>query len=73
MALYNLLSARTPVKLIYIPCIEVTKYTAYVKTLDLLPTPKGTIKLHQIISVVPKKDSLQGHQLCLQVAHRRDS
>ena len=29
-------------------------YTDYVKSLGVLPTLKGTIKLHQIISVVPK-------------------
>ena len=55
MALDNLLSERTSVKLMYIPCNEVTKYTDYVKSLGVLPTLKGTIKLHQIISVVPKR------------------
>ena len=54
MALYNLLSERTSVKLMYIPCNEVTMYTDYAKSLGVLPTLKGTIKLHQIISVVPK-------------------
>ena len=42
-------------KIMYIPCNEVTKYTDYVKSLGVLSTLKGTIKLHQIISVVPKK------------------
>lgn len=55
MALYNLLLQHTSVKLIYIPCSEVTSYTDYVKSLGVLPTVKGTMKLHQIISVNPQK------------------
>ena len=66
MALDNLLSERTSVKLMYIPCNEATKYTDYVKSFGVLPTLKETIKLHQIISVVPKR-------IAYRVAHRRDS
>ena len=42
-------------KLMYIPCNELTKYTDYVKSLGVLHTLKGIIKLYQIISVVHKK------------------
>ena len=38
-------------KLMYIPCNEVTKYTDYVKSLGVLPTLKGTIAYMDISCV----------------------